>query len=428
MSIISKSPGNRLRGAKPPLPPPQEDPLVRRGSMFAVVAESKPFRRLILASVMLALGQWMQGTALGWLALELTDSESFVGLVAFCGGLPFLLVSIPGGLIIDRFDRRNVIIACQILVAILSAIVAIDVLTGTVRPWHLPIAVFINGSLQAVLGPAQQSILPNLVPAHRLTNAIGLMSAGQNMTRIVGPTIAGAVIGFAGTGQAISLQVVTVSIALVLIVITEFPARLAARTTASLSSLLEGARVVADRPDLRVLFLLVSIPTLLVFPYLSFMSIFARDVLKIGPQGLGVLMAASGIGAVFGSLFVASRATMPSGRNQAIQSILYGLSVVGFAFTTFLPVTLLFLAAAGFLASSFMSANNAILQHRVDDSIRGRIFGIYMLTFGLMPIGTLPIGWVSSAISAPVAVGGAALISAALTTVLFLTSKSLRDL
>ncbi len=429
MSVKRILPGERSRRATAAqLPPPQEDPLVRRGSMFTVLSESRPFRRLLLASIALALGQWMQGTALGWLAIELTDSESFVGLVAFCGGLPFLLVSIPGGLLIDRFDRRNVIVACQISVAVLSAIVAIDVLTGFVEPWHLPIAVFVNGSLQAILSPAQQSIVPNLVPTHRLTNAIGLLSAGQNMTRIVGPTIAGTVIGFAGTGQAISLQVVTVSIALLMILTTEFPARLANRTTASLSSLLEGGRTVLNRPDLRTLFLMVSIPTLLVFPYLSFMPVFARDILEIGPQGLGLLMAASGIGAVCGSLFVASRTRMPSGRHLAAQSIVYGLVVAGFAFSPFLPLTLVFLAAAGFLGSSFMSANNATLQHRIDDSIRGRVFGIYMLTFGLMPIGTLPIGWLSSALSAPIAVGGAALISTLLTAILFLTSEPLKEL
>ena len=408
--------------------PAQEDPLLApRGGMFSILGENKPFRRLLLASIALALGQWMQGTALGWLALELTDSESFVGLVAFCGGLPFLIVSIPGGLIIDRYDRRQVIIVCQIAVAILSAVVAIDVLTGRVQPWHLPIAVFINGSLQAILNPAQQSIVPNLVPAHRLTNAIGLLSAGQNMTRIVGPTIAGTVIGFAGTGQAISLQVITVSVALVLILMTEFPARLAARSTASLSSLLEGARTVARRPDLRSLFLMVSIPTLLVFPYLSFMSIFARDVLDIGPQGLGVLMAASGIGAVCGSLWVASRTKMPTERQLIAQSLVYGLVVAAFAASRFVPLSMLFLALAGFLGSSFMGSNNALLQHRIDDSIRGRIFGVYMLTFGLMPIGTLPMGWISGAIGAPVAVGGAALLASLLTIVLYFMSPALRE-
>ncbi|MGD9711326.1 MAG: MFS transporter, partial [Thermomicrobiales bacterium] len=362
-----------------------EDPIAPRGGMFAVLSESKPFRRLLLASIALALGQWMQGTALGWLALDLTDSEAFVGLVAFCGGLPFLIVSIPGGLIIDRFDRRHVIVVCQIAVAILSAIVAIDVLTGHVQPWHLPIAVFINGSLQAVLNPAQQSIVPNLVPSYRLTNAIGLLAAGQNMTRVVGPTIAGTVIGFAGTGQAISLQVVTVSIALMLILLTEFPERLVARTTASISTLLEGARTVASRPDLRSLFLMVSIPTLLVFPYLSFMSIFARDVLDIGPQGLGMLMAASGIGAVCGSLWIASRAKMPTSRQLIAQSVVYGLVVAAFAASRYVPLSLIFLALAGFLGSSFMGANNALLQHRIDDRIRGRVFGIYMMTVGLMP-------------------------------------------
>ena len=370
----------------------------------------------------------MQSTALGWLALDLTDSESFVGLVAFAAGLPFLVVSIPGGLIIDRFDRRSVIVVCQIVAAVLSMVVAIDVISGSVQPWHLPIAAFINGSVQAILNPAQQSILPSLVSRERLTNAIGLLSAGQNMTRVVGPTLAGAVIGLSGTGQAFLLQTLAVCLALALILTANFPERHVARTTASISSLMEGARTVARREDLRNLLLLVSIPTLLIFPYLSFMSVFARDILDIGPQGLGLLMAASGAGAVLGSLVVASRANIVHGRVLVAQSVLYGLVIAGFTASRFLPLSLVFLACAGFLGSSFMSANNALIQHRIDDSIRGRVFGIYMLTWGLMPLGSMPLGLLSARIGAPLALGSAALLSTALTIGLYLASPALRKL
>src|SRR5262249_53246109 len=151
---------------------------------------------------------------LGWLALDLTDSKSFVGLVAFMAGVPFLLVSVPAGVVIDRFDRRRVLMTSQALAALLACLVAADVIASWVQPWHLLVAAFLNGSLQAILSPTQQSLVPRLVPRDDLTNAIGLISAGQNMTRVVGPSLAGAAIGFIGTGEAFLLQSAALILAL----------------------------------------------------------------------------------------------------------------------------------------------------------------------------------------------------------------------
>ncbi|MER3484820.1 MAG: MFS transporter, partial [Chloroflexota bacterium] len=125
----------------------------RSWQLFAALRHYPAYRRLWLGAFATALGQWMQSTALGWLALELTDSASFVGIVAFVAGMPFLLISIPAGVVIDRFDRRRVLMACQGLTAVVAVMVAADVLAGAVRPWHLLIAAFLNGSLQAVLSP-----------------------------------------------------------------------------------------------------------------------------------------------------------------------------------------------------------------------------------------------------------------------------------
>ncbi|CAN5775866.1 MFS transporter [soil metagenome] len=396
--------------------------------MFAALAEFPPFRRLWLAAVASSLGQWMQATALGWLALDLTNSESFVGLVAFCAGLPFLLISVPGGLIIDRFDRRKILIVCQALAAIVSISIAILVLTGVVRPWQLPVAAFINGSLQAILNPAQQSIVPSLVPRERLTNAIGLMGAGQNMTRVVGPTIAGAVVGFVGTGETFLLQALAVAVALGLLVRASFPSRLSTVSLNSLAALSEGFRTVMGRGDLRGLLLFACIPTLLVFPYISFLSVFARDILEIGPQGMGLLMAASGMGAVVGSLFVASRPGPQSGKQLVIQAVLYGLVILAFSASRFLPLSIALLLVAGFLGASFMSANNVLIQHRIDDNIRGRVIGIYMLTWGLMPLGAMPMGILGASIGIPSAVAIGAILAVVVIIALYLKSPDLRNL
>src|SRR5215211_6328076 len=190
---------------------------------FEALFAFRAFRRLWFAALAASLGQWMQSTALGWIAFDLTDSKSFVGFVAFMAGLPFLVVSIPGGVLIDRFDRSKVLLVCQGCAATLAVIVAIDVIAGWVEPWHLLIAGFANGSLLAILNPSQQSLVPALVPRASMTNAIGLMGAGSNMTRVVGPSLAGAVIGFFGNGEAFLLQALSLLGAFCLVATTRFP-------------------------------------------------------------------------------------------------------------------------------------------------------------------------------------------------------------
>jgi MFS family permease len=394
---------------------------------FGSVRAYPMFRRLWAGAIASSIGQWMQSTALAWLALDLTDRSSFVGLVAFAAGLPFLAVSVPAGFLVDRFDRRWVLMTCQLLAASLAILLAIDVLAGFVKPWHLLIFAFLNGSLQATTNPAQQSIVPSLVPRRSLTNAIGLMGAGMNGTRVIGPTIAGTVIGLAGTGFAFLMQAAALLAALGLLLTVRFPDTSGPRAVTSLSSLLDGARTVAGHPDLRVLLILVSIPTFFLFPYLSFLSVFARDILDIGPEGMGALMAASGVGAVAGSLYIASRKSSLGSRFLVLQTATYGAVIMTFALSERVLLSLCCLVAAGFLGASFVSAVNASLQHRINDDVRGRVLGIYMLTWGLMPLGALPMGLLSKRIGIQSALALAAGMSIFLTGMLAVVSDSLRS-
>lgn len=349
-----------------------------------------------MATVSTSLGQWMQSTAIGWLALELSDRASFVGLVAFAAGIPFLFISIPGGLLLDRYDRRKILILCQFVAAICAILISVDVVSGLVQTWHLLLIAFLNGSLQAIMNPAQQAIVPSLVPRDRLTNGIALMGAGQNMMRVVGPSVAGAIIGIAGTGAAFFCQAIALVVALVLLITARFPESTSRRATTSPGSVFDGARIVRSRPDLLAIISMVSITILLVFPYLSFLSVFARDVLEIGPEGLGILMASSGGGAVIGSIFVATRKKQASGLAFTMTGIVYGFVIAGFAVAPNLLVAVLLLVVAGFLGAAYVSSINATIQHRISDETRGRVMSIYMLTWGFTPIGAIAIGEISS--------------------------------
>jgi len=350
---------------------------------LGAVGRHPVFRRLWFGALASSVGQWMQQVALGWLAIVMTNSPAFVGIVTFSAGLPFLAVAPFGGALIDRVDRRRLMLSCQVLAFLLAAALAVDVMSGFIQPWHLPIAAFLNGSLQALLIPTQQSLVPTLVPRESLTNAVGLMSAGQNMTRVVGPSIAGIVIGTLGVGPTFLAQALAIAASFILVLGIILPPR--AQRTARGSGIFDGIRLVASRPDLRSLFLLASIPTFFVFPYIGFLNVFARDILRIGAQGLGLLMAVSGCGAVIGSLLVAGAARSEgTGRLLLGMTVLYGLPIVGVALSSTLWITLPMLFIAGMLGAAFMSGNNALVQHRVTDDVRGRVMGAYMLTWGFL--------------------------------------------
>jgi MFS family permease len=397
------------------------------GRFLGAVARHPIIRRLWFGALAASVGQWMQQVALGWLAIVMTNSPGFVGIVTFSAGLPFLVVAPFGGALIDRIDRRPLMLSCQVLAFILATLLAVDVTSGLVQPWHLPIAAFLNGSLQAMLIPTQQSLVPALVPRESLTNAVGLMSAGQNMTRVVGPSVAGIVIGTIGVGPTFLAQALAIAASFILVLGILLPPRTA--RTVSGSGIFDGIRLVTSRPELRSLFLLASIPTFFVFPYIGFLNVFARDILRIGAQGLGLLMAVSGCGAVVGSLLVAAAARSEgTGRLLLGMTVLYGLPIVGVALSRTLWITLPMLFMAGMLGAAFMSGNNALVQHRVSDDVRGRVMGAYMLTWGLMPLGSLPMGMIADRIGTPVAVAGGAVISSVLAGILGLTSSAVRDI
>lgn len=398
-----------------------------RGRFWASLTSYPTFRLLWFAALAASAGQWMQQVALGWLAIELTNSPGFVGIVTFAAGIPFVIVAPLGGVLIDRLDRRKLMLACQALAVILAIVMAVDVISGFVQTWHLPIAAILNGSLQALLSPTQQSLVPSLVPRSGLTNAIGLMSAGQNMTRVVGPSIAGVVIGTLGVGETFVIQAVAIAIALSLVMRIVLPPR--QELASGSRGVFDGIRLMFSRPDLRGLFLLAAIPMFFVFPYIGFFNVFARDIFKIGAQGLGLFMAVSGCGAVVGSLLVASRQTIQgAGKVLIMTTVGYGCVVAVVAFSTYLWLSLPMMFLGSLLGSAFMGANNVLLQHRVSDEFRGRVMGAYMLTWGLMPLGALPMGLAADRFGVQIAVAGGAIISTVLTAVLGLASPAVRDI
>jgi MFS family permease len=397
------------------------------GGMFAALQRYPLYRRLWTAAMLGSLGQWMQSVALGWVALSLTDSPTFVGLVAFMAGVPFIVVSLPAGMLIDRFDRRTVLVVCQAFAAILAVAIAVDILAGWVQPWHLLVVAFLNGSTQAVLGPTQSALTPAVVDRKDLVNAIGLTSAGNNMTRIFGPSVAGAVIGFGSEGAAFLIQAAAVALACVIVLRTPFP-RVERTGGLSPRRAVEGLTIIWGRDDLRGLFLLAVIPSFFAFPYIQFANVYARDILKVGPSGLGIMMALSGVGAMIGSLIVAKRrATEAQGRMLIILTAIYGLIVIVVALSRSIYLTVPLMSLGSGIGAFVMSQDNALLQHRITDDIRGRVLGAYTLTWGLFPLGALPMGLLAGRIGTPAAITIGAALNTIFALLLGARSRGMRE-
>lgn len=387
------------------------------------------FRQLWFAMMATSVSQWTAQVTYGWLALTLTDSARFVGIVSFMSGLPFLIVALPAGVYIDRLDRRMILLVCQAAAATLGVLMAVVVLLDLVQPWHLLAAAFLNGSFLSILNPTMQSVIPAIVGKDGLTNSVGLMSAGQNMTRIVGPSLAGVIIGFSSTGFAFLLTAATLLLAFYLITGVRVPSRANTVTTRGWQAAFSGLQIIWGRGDLRVLFVLACLPPVLIFPYIQFLNIFARDILEIGAQGLGVLTAASGVGAVVGSLMMASRTFRHGdGLRQIRIIVVYALGVIGIAFSTSLWLTLPLLVMGGVLGGTYMSTNNALLQLRIEDDVRGRVMATYMMTFGLLPLGALPMGLVADVVGIQWAVALGSLVCLTMVLTIAWRSSSLRTI
>jgi MFS family permease len=371
------------------------------------------FRMLLAGTLATNSAFWMYQVSVGWLALQLTDSPFFVGLTGFAGGIPLLVFALPAGVVVDRFDRRTVLLAAQCGVMAVAATFAITVGADVIRPWSILVLAAVNGTVMSFIFPTRTTIVSSLVERGDLANAISLNAAGQNATRVVGPSLAGLAIAVIGVSGAFAVAALLQIVAL--FSTSRLPSRVSdesPRGGASGSSLTLGLRIVAQNPTLTGLMMLALATNVLVMPYLNLMPVFARDELGIGSSGLGLLLACAGLGTVGGALFVAraSHLGLPKGAQIITATAFAGLVLV-FALTPIVPLAALLLFAAGGMSAAFLAINQTVLQMSVDDAVRGRVLSIYLLTWGVLPLGQLAVGALANLIGTPLAVVVACFLS-----------------
>jgi MFS family permease len=371
----------------------------------------RDYRLLWGSIVMTQIGQWMLQITLGWVMLALTNSAGYVGLIGFASGIPFILVSIPAGVLIDRIDRRQILLVSQVVALVVGLGLALLVSLGHVEPWQLLLAAFLNGCALAINNATVQTMVPSYVRREHLQNAIAVMSAGQNSTRILGPSLGGPAIALLGSSGALYLQSAFLLAAL-LITLFLPSVKPVIRTLDIWRNIGDGIRFVAESPILLGLIVLAAAPSLLIFPYVQLLPVYARDILHIGATGLGLMLSAGGIGAVVGSLVVAGPINLRRpGLVMLLGTLIYVFVVIAFSYSTVALLTMGILFCCGFLGSAFMSLNNTLLHVHLTDDMRGRVMGIYTLTLGLSTIGAWPMGIFGDMIGVPNAIAAGSILT-----------------
>jgi len=371
------------------------------------------FRLFFIGQGISLVGTWMQNVGEGWLILTLTNSPFYVGLTAALSSLGVLLFSLYAGVIADRADKRRFIIFMQLAFMLEALTVAILVWTHVVAVWQVLLLATILGIASGFDIPMRQSFIVEMVGKDDLMNAIALNSSLFNGARVIGPAIAGFLIGAVGIAWCYFLNSVSYIAVIAGLLMMQLPPRPPRPQTASAWT---GFREVLSylRGDrrLRVLMMLTAILSVFGFPYISMMPVFARDVLHRGATGYGALTSSIGIGAVIGALGVAltSGRIRRRGRLMLIGGTAFGVLLILFAASRALALAMALLALAGCAMIVNNSITNTMLQTTAPDHLRGRIMGFYSFVFvGMAPFGAFLFGLVAEHVGVPatLAAGGA---------------------
>ena len=366
------------------------------------------------------VGTWMQQVAMGWLVYRLTNSALLLGVVAFSSQIPVFILSPLGGVAADRFNRRKLLVITQALSAAQAIILGALTLTGHIQIWHIIALGIVLGCINSFDIPARQSFLVEMVEKkENLGNAIALNSLMFNASRLIGPSIAGLVIALFGEGVCFLVNGISfLAVLWSLFIMRIRPKNPKPMRIAVLEELKEGFKYTFGFEPIRLILLLLSVTSAMGMAYVVLMPVFARDVLRGGPETLGFLMASGGLGAAAATIYLASRRSILGlGRLIPISAVVFAVGIILFSLSRTLWISMAVLSISGFGMMVNMAACNTILQTISEDDKRGRVMSFYTMSFmGMAPIGSLAAGAIAGRIgvTGTLIIGGAMCIAASI--------------
>jgi MFS family permease len=396
------------------MPPPSP-----RGPRLTRALQHRNFRLFFGGQSISLVGTWITRVATSWLIYRLTGSELLLGVAGFAGQIPTLLITPVAGVLVDRMDRRRMLVITQAASLVQSAVLAVLTIAGNITVLQIVALQIVQGIINAFDTPARQAFVSEMVEDRRdLPNAIALNSSMVNGSRILGPSIGGLLIAGVGEGWCFAIDAVSYLFVIASLVAMDVRPRAGEHGSEMrvLHELGEGWRYIASHLPIRTMLLMVAIVSTAGTPYSVLMPVMASERLGGGPNTLGILMAASGAGALTGALYLASRESVVGlGRVIMYATLLFGGSLIAFSLARSVPVACLLLALVGAGFMMQLAATNTLLQTLVEEGLRGRVMSFYtMAFFGTVPIGSLIGGAVAERIGAPltIALSGAVCLAA----------------
>lgn len=382
----------------------------KRGLSFftkAAMFESfhvRDYRWLWLGTFASFMALGMQMMARSWLILRLSDDSPLaLSLVTIAFSLPMTFMSLIGGALADRFPKKYIIMSSQAVGALVTSVLATLDLTGVVRFWHLLATGVVNGCMMAINVPSRHSIIADLVPQENLMNAISLSNSGMNLTRVVGPALAGVLIVYFNTAGVFYLISASYIFSLLSVAMMRTTKSSAGNARESMiQNIFAGLKYAFRDPTLRGLTLTLCMPIFFGFTIMFLLPAWAREALDVQSDGLGLLMMFMGMGSLTGSLGLAAlRSISKRGTWILVSAMFWGVATVLFSKAPSYAMALPGLFFIGLLSAVFMSLHMTLLQTYSTDEMRGRITSIGMMSFGAMPLSVLPFGAIAERIGTP---------------------------
>jgi MFS family permease len=398
---------------------------------FSALAE-RDYAVYFAGNLSFFLAMQMDQLLRGLFALRLTDGAWALGVVSVANAIPMLIVAPFGGVIADRYSKKKLLLWTQGFIATVNILFTVLIFLDLVHFWHLLLGAFLQGVTFSVAMPVRNALVPQLIPRHKLMNAVSLQMGGMNLTRIVGPAFAGLLIAPLGIDGVWAIEAALFTIATLSILPLPshgMTGRAAASSEAMLGQLADGFRYIGRTPLIRVLLLSALVMPLFAFPVQLVLPVFALKVYDMDSGALGILMSFAGLGGLIGALLAASLDSVPhKGRLMLIGALLQGGAFIAFALTPLFPVALVLLAAGNVGGMLFMTTNNSVIQTRVPEEFRGRVMSVLMMSFGVMPLGVLPMTLAADAIGAPASVVISSTLMILVLAAFFITNANLRTL
>ncbi|MEH1959935.1 MAG: MFS transporter [Nostoc sp.] len=366
--------------------------------------KSKNYQLFFAGQGISLIGTWMTQLATIWLVYDLTNSPLMLGVVGFSSQIPSFFLAPFGGVFVDRFSRYRTLISTQVLAMIQSLTLAVLALTGVIEVWHIIALSLFQGFINALDAPARQAFVPELVE-HRedLANAIAINSTMINGARLIGPAIGGLLIARVGTGYCFLIDGLSyIAVIAALLAMQVKPWKNVVLDGNPLQKVKEGFVYAFSFPPIRSVLLLSALVSLMGLQNTILVPVIAEQVLKGGAETLGFLMAASGVGALTGGIYLATRQTILGiGKLIALAPAILGIGLIAFSFSRFLPLSLFTMLFVGLGTILQIAASNTFLQTIVEDDKRGRLMSLYTMSFlGMIPVGNLLGGLLANYIGA----------------------------